>query len=238
MNQGPLIFLGAFLALALSWHGMVVVPAVQLGRMQETNAPPTGIRYPTARNGLAQQGRDVYRANGCFYCHTLQVRAKGSGPDIERGWGKRHSVAPDYLYENPVMLGDLRAGPDLANIGERQADAIFHLLHLYNPQITAKGSTMPQYPFLFETKKIGHRPSPNALKLPEEFTPKPGFEVVPKLEAQTLVAYLQSLQADISLFEAPLPQPRKKPGADGDTNQPPSSATGTNQPAVTTPPTK
>jgi len=227
MNQGPIIFLGVYLAMALSWLGMVFVPEMQLGRMQETTVPPAGARYPAPRNGLAQEGRDVYRANGCYYCHTQQVRARGFGADFERGWGARHSVAPDYLYDRPVMLGNLRVGPDLANIGVRQPDAATHLLHLYNPQITAKGSTMPPYKFLFEKRKISGSPSPEALKLSGEFAPEPGFEVVPKPEALALVAYLQSLRADVPLFEAPLPLPGKKTGASS-TNQPPAGATNAN----------
>lgn len=234
MNQGPLIFLGVYLAMAMSWLGMVFVPQLQLGRMQETTVPPAGGRYPSPRSGLAQEGREVYRANGCYYCHTQQVRPRGFGADAERGWGPRHSVAADYLYDRPVMLGQVRVGPDLANVGARQPDAAVLLLHLYNPQITAKGSTMPPYAFLFEKRKAKGAPSPNALKLSGEFAPEAGFEVVPKRDASALAAYLQSLRADVSLFEAPLPlPPAKKAGAA--TNQPPSGATGTN-PAPGAPP--
>ena len=233
MKHGPLLFLGVFFALALSWQGLVVLPVVQLGRLQETNVPPANVRYPTPRSGLAQQGREVYRANGCYYCHTQQVRPQGFGADFERGWGKRYSVAPDYLYERPVMLGHLRVGPDLANIGARQPDPATHLLHLYNPQITAKGSTMPPYSFLFAKQKIHRQPSYEVLKLTGEFAPEADYEVVPKAEAQALVAYLLSLQTEVSLFEAPLPLPKKKPGVEGDTNQPPATAAVTNQ--VTSP---
>ena len=44
-----------------------------------------------------------------------------TGPDIARGWGVRQSVAEDYLYDDPVQLGSLRAGPDLADVGVRDA---------------------------------------------------------------------------------------------------------------------
>jgi hypothetical protein len=39
------------------------------------------------------------------------------GTDIARGWGKRRSVAADYVYDATVQLGTRRAGPDLANTG-------------------------------------------------------------------------------------------------------------------------
>jgi cytochrome c oxidase cbb3-type subunit 2 len=44
------------------------------------------------------------------------------------------SVAADYLYDFPVQLGSLRAGPDLANIGVRAPDANWQLQHLYAPK--------------------------------------------------------------------------------------------------------
>ncbi|HWI56104.1 MAG TPA: ribosomal protein L7/L12, partial [Bacillota bacterium] len=73
MNYGPLIFLAAFFALSSSWFGLVLAPQLQVGRLQQTNTVATGASYPLARPGLAQQGRDVYRANGCASCHSQQV---------------------------------------------------------------------------------------------------------------------------------------------------------------------
>ena len=130
------------------------------------------------------------------------------GTDIARGWGVRRSVAADFLYDNPVQLGSLRAGPDLANIGVRLADANIQLLHLYAPQSVAKNSTMPAFRYLFEVRKIGDAPSPDAVTLPKEFAPAAGYEVVPKTEAKELVAYLLSLRANVPLYEAPFTPPQ------------------------------
>jgi cytochrome c oxidase cbb3-type subunit II len=77
------------------------------------------------------------------------------------------------------------------------------LLHLYAPQSVAKNSTMPAFRYLFEVRKIGSAPSPNAVTLPKEFAPAAGCEVVPKTEAKELVAYLLSLRANVPLYEAP-----------------------------------
>jgi cytochrome c oxidase cbb3-type subunit 2 len=115
----------------------------------------------------------------------------------------RQSVAEDYLYDQPVQLGSLRAGPDLANAGAR-ADASWQLLHLYAPKSVVKGSTMPPFRYLFVMRKIGREPSPDALKLPPEFAPPAGCEVVPKPEARELAAYLLSLRANVPLFSAPI----------------------------------
>src|SRR5262249_28061060 len=102
-----------------------------------------------------------------------------------------------------------------------------HLLHLYNPQITSKGSIMPPYPYLFAKRRLrpGRAPSPEALVLAGEFAPEPGYEIVPKSEAIALVNYMLSLQSDISLFEAPwAPKPKSE------TNAAPDSAALTNAP--------
>src|ERR1051326_3693617 len=82
MNYGPLIFLGAFFALAASWFGLVLTPQVQVGRLQQTNTVLTGITYPLARPGVAREGIDVYRANGCASCHSQQVRQTGTVCDL------------------------------------------------------------------------------------------------------------------------------------------------------------
>ncbi|MBI3876691.1 MAG: cytochrome-c oxidase, partial [Verrucomicrobia bacterium] len=70
MKRGPLIFLGAFFALACSWAALVLAPQLQLGALEPGNVLNSSDLYPTPRPGLAQQGAEVYRANGCFYCHT------------------------------------------------------------------------------------------------------------------------------------------------------------------------
>src|SRR6267378_237315 len=82
MNYGPLIFLAAFFALAGSWFGFVLTPQMQVGQLQQTNTVPDGVTYPVARPGLAKEGLDVYRANGCAACHSQQVRQTGTEAEV------------------------------------------------------------------------------------------------------------------------------------------------------------
>ncbi|MDB6017082.1 MAG: cytochrome-c oxidase [Pedosphaera sp.] len=207
MNPGPLVFLATFFALATSWLGFVVMPQLQIGRQQQVEIKDTGEMYPARRPGLAKQGEEVYRANGCYYCHSQQVRPLGFGTDVARGWGARpspvQSVAQDYLYDQPVMLGSQRVGPDLTNIGLRQTNEVWLLSHLYNPQLTSKGSTMPPYPFLFMKSKLalGEKPSPNAVFVVNG--PKENYEILPTDKAKALVAYLGSLHSEAIVFETP-----------------------------------
>ncbi|MBA4148521.1 MAG: cbb3-type cytochrome c oxidase subunit II [Verrucomicrobia bacterium] len=226
MNYGPILFLGIFLSFALSWAGMVFLPQKQLGHQELAKPFDAEALYPTPHSGLAEQGRQVYRAEGCAACHTQQVRPQ----DVPQ-YGLRFTVAQDYLRDEPVQFGSLRLGPDLANIGARMPDAKWHLLHLYNPRITIEKSLMPQYKYLFEKRKIRGERSANALDLPKGFEVEEGFEVVPTDRADSLVAYMKSLRSDASLFESPLPT---VPETD-DTNAAPASAeaatpTNTNSP--------
>ncbi|MEJ0089151.1 MAG: cbb3-type cytochrome c oxidase subunit II [Limisphaerales bacterium] len=257
MKNGFVIFLAAFGVLLMSWSTFVLLPQLQLGGAKQVAVLNSSDVYPVNRPGEANQGLQVYRANGCAACHTEQVQQTGvvcevvltsagknpsvvsnlvatlklrslteqeaeaaagkitaaggkaethviaTGADIARGWGLRRSVAQDFLYDNLVQLGSLRVGPDLADVGRRRPDANWQLLHLYAPKSVVENSAMPPFRYLFETKKIGATPSPDALILKKEFAPAAGYEVVPKPEAKKLVAYLLSLHTDVPLYDAP-----------------------------------
>ena len=164
------------------WNG--TLPQVVLAKTDKESADKMG---------------DLLKAAGC----KSETRIYAFGTDLARGWGNRRSVAADFLYDNPVQLGSLRAGPDLANIGVRMADAKVQLQHLYAPGAVAKNSAMPAFRYLFEVRRLGDAPSADALTLPKEFAPAAGYEVVPKAEAKQLVAYLLSLRANVPLYEAP-----------------------------------
>ena len=209
MNNAPFIFLGLLFTFVASFGGLVVAPQMQIGRQVAVPDKLTGIPYPSLRPGLAAQGKEVYRSLGCAECHTRNVRPAYFSSDMARGWGTRFTVAQDYLNDYPVMLGNLRAGPDLTNIGARQPDANWHLHHLYNPRAEVPGSLMPRYPFLFNVKP-GATPTRESI---HHFATE---------DAHKLVAYLLSLQATTPLFESPLPPPK--------TNAP--TATATNAPAA------
>jgi cbb3-type cytochrome oxidase cytochrome c subunit len=140
-----------------------------------------------------------------------EIHIVATGVDIARGWGLRRSVAADFLYDTPVQLGSLRAGPDLANVGARLPDLNWQLVHLYAPSAVAKNSAMPPFRFLFEVRKLGAASSPDALQFPKDFPPPAGCEVVPTPEAKQLAAYLLSLKADVPLYEAPFTPVMTKP---------------------------
>lgn len=209
MSRSSHLFAGIFGSFAVSCFALVLVPQMQLGGLQPQVDEENNDVYPV-RN--PRQGRDVYVAEGCQYCHSQQVRDPQYGTDLERGWGARRTVARDYLYEAAPTPGSSRLGPDLANIGSAdwrnedkddprkpaRRDRAWHYLHLYQPKSVVTESNMPPYRYLFEKRKIAGERANDALNIKSE----DGYEIVPKAEAKHLVSYLLSLDRSHSLKEA------------------------------------
>ena len=65
MNSGPLLFLGLFATMAVSWLSFVMGPELQNGQLAQTNTVVVGDAspqaYPLAEPGEAHQGEEVYR---------------------------------------------------------------------------------------------------------------------------------------------------------------------------------
>ncbi len=156
---------------------MGVIPGMVLSR-----TPPTpGLQPLTAAQA---RGRDIYVSEGCEYCHTQNVRPLQQ--DLVFG---RPSVAGDYAYSTPELLGDHRNGPDLTNIGSRQPSTAWQYIHLWDPRAVVHDSIMPRYPWLFAVKSRAE-PGDDVVPLPPGFAPK--GVVVTTDESRDLVAYLES----------------------------------------------
>jgi len=203
MNRAPILFLGVFFALAFSFVGLVLTNQLTYGSFTTHVDEDEGKAFPQALPGIAAQGKLVYQDLGCIACHTQQVRRPGFGSDTgegSRGWGERQSVARDYLREERVLLGSQRVGPDLRNLAARKnpdgaeftADWLYR--YLYDPELVVKDSNQPRYAFLFKTQQIVGESSSKALQLTADHAPKSGYEIVPTVRAQALVAYLMSLK--------------------------------------------
>ena len=115
------------------------------------------------QSGMVTRGARVYAANGCNYCHSEQVRAEYSGADIERKWGDRRSAPRDYIFERPVLLGKMRMGQDLANIGARAPK------EEESPSPTGGASPAPQ----------GAAASPGSIASAKAASPPPGTSPSP-----------------------------------------------------------
>ncbi|HEX4639297.1 MAG TPA: cbb3-type cytochrome c oxidase subunit II [Chthoniobacterales bacterium] len=122
------LFLGLFGTFAFSWLGLTVIPNMQIGALSPQSDEEGTDTYPVPKSGMADHGRRVFAANGCVYCHSQQIRPYYAGTDLDRvrdagpsprpKWGERRSAPRDYIFEQPVLLGQDRLGPDLANMGK------------------------------------------------------------------------------------------------------------------------
>jgi cytochrome c oxidase cbb3-type subunit II len=187
------LVVGSMIILSAATALLVVMPYLLL----KDTKPPPGLKPYT---DVQLQGRQVYIANGCLYCHSQQPRDIAQAPDALRGWG-RASIAADYAYDTPHLLGTMRTGPDLLNIGARQPSRDWHLGHLYAPRAYTPGSTMPAYPYMFEVRQGAAQPGDVVVNLPPAFA-KPGQVVVAKPEALALVEYLISLDRTYPALKA------------------------------------
>jgi cytochrome c oxidase cbb3-type subunit II len=178
-HVGVLVFSAAAIYAALAIM-IGVVPGIVLSK-----SPPSPGIAPL--NAAQARGRDVYVGEGCSYCHTQFVRPLAQ----DRVWG-RASVAGDYAYSTPQLLGTERTGPDLSNIGARQPSNVWQSIHLYEPRALVNGSIMPAYPWLFVLKDKAD-PGDVVVSVPPAYAPA-GKVVVATVDEQDLVAYLTSLK--------------------------------------------
>ena len=195
MNSEKPLIAGAIAMVAVAGLLLVAIPYIQLKDV----GPPDGLHPYTAAQ---QRGRDEYIRQGCMYCHSQQPRDRRQAPDGERGWG-RPSVAGDYYYDKPHLLGTMRTGPDLLNIGARQPSADWQLGHLFQPRAYVPGSIMPPYPFLFDVKDRVE-PGDRVVTFPPGTVP-PGKVVVAQPRALDLAAYLLSLDRTYPVLKAERP---------------------------------
>jgi cytochrome c oxidase cbb3-type subunit 2 len=99
-------------------------------------------------------GRDVYISEGCYGCHSQQIRPFRS--ETER-YG-HYSVAGEFVYDRPFQWGSKRTGPDLARVGGKYSRRLARTA----PDGSAGGrpdSNMPAYPWLARKRGRSGRPS-------------------------------------------------------------------------------
>jgi cytochrome c oxidase cbb3-type subunit I/II len=96
---------------------------------------------------LELAGRDIYIAEGCYNCHSQQIRTMK--PDVLR-YGD-YSRLGESIYDHPFQWGSKRTGPDLAREGGKRPN-VWHYDHMRKPTDISPGSNMPPYPWLLEKR--------------------------------------------------------------------------------------
>jgi cbb3-type cytochrome oxidase subunit 1/cbb3-type cytochrome oxidase cytochrome c subunit len=158
----------ATLLLAFAFVLVVLLPSLEGEQSEPTILADRHRNYEV--DGAAADGRAVYLQEGCQTCHTQVVRPIVS--DVGLG---AVSVAGDYAYETPVLIGHRRLGPDLMHVAGRSIDARaaelagpegdpsqyreeagrdvarFLEAHLRDPRAARPWSTMPSYDHLSDS---------------------------------------------------------------------------------------
>jgi mono/diheme cytochrome c family protein len=107
------------------------------------NPERTVIAHPYTEE--EQAGRELFYSNGCNYCHTQYVREQDTGMGEPTQGG-------DYVFDNPMILGSERTGPDLSYIGRKHSEA-WEIRHLETPREMSPMSIMPSFDFLSDIEK-------------------------------------------------------------------------------------
>jgi len=94
-------------------------------------------------SALEQEGRDLYVREGCYLCHSQQIRPL---VDEKLRYGNP-STLEESIYDHPYQWGSKRTGPDLARLGKKYPD-MWHYQHMMDPRQIQPKSIMPAYDWL------------------------------------------------------------------------------------------
>jgi len=178
------------IVVVISIGGLIEI--VPLMASSAATQPYPGVKpYPP----LQLAGRDVYIREGCYGCHSQQIRPFRS--ETER-YGP-YSVAGEFVYDRPFQFGSKRTGPDLARVGKRYSDE-WHRIHLMKPQELVPDSNMPAYPWLAKNMIDGELVQRKMRALQTLGDPYSDEEIAAaadavagRTELDALVEYLQNL---------------------------------------------
>ncbi|MEM7053036.1 MAG: cytochrome-c oxidase, cbb3-type subunit II [Pseudomonadota bacterium] len=185
--------MAVLILVVISIGGLVqIVPLMFKATIVE---PAPGVEVYSA---LELAGRDVYVREGCYSCHSQQIRPFRS--ETER-YG-HYSVAGEFVYDRPFQWGSKRTGPDLARVGGKYSDD-WHYLHMVDPRAVVPDSNMPAYTWLPERMLNPEQIQRNMRALQrlgdpytDEMIAAAGTDLVGKTELDAIVAYLQGLGQD------------------------------------------
>jgi cbb3-type cytochrome c oxidase subunit II len=128
---------GSFVFLAIGIGGTILLPYL-------LDDPGTaGAQNLTLEEA---RGRAIYKREGCWYCHTQQVRKPEANMGTVRIPGDigPETTPEEYAGQKPTFWGTERQGPDLSHAAARNG-AVWQREHLKDPQSTSPGSLMPAF---------------------------------------------------------------------------------------------
>lgn len=223
LERKPVPFL-IFALLAILVGGLIEIVPLYLIK---SNIPTIASVKPYTP--LELQGRDIYVREGCYTCHSQQVRPFRS--ETER-YGE-YAKAGEYVYDHPFQWGSKRNGPDLSRegvvSGKQYKPNSWHYNHMENPQKLNEQSIMPAYQWLL-TDNLDISTTPRKIRVMQYLgVPYPegydkianedlmkqaqgivddlrsqGIQTAPEKEIIALIAYLQRLGKDVHAAGQPV----------------------------------
>ncbi len=115
-----------------------------------------------SRQDLIGIGQDIYRIEGCWYCHTDQTRTLVQ--DVVQNGSAQYPAPPssanEYIYQSVTFPGTRRIGPDLSRVGIKRPHRDWHASHFWSPTSKSLGSVMPSFAHFFDDDPTGTAPNP------------------------------------------------------------------------------
>lgn len=160
---------GALLLFAVGAVLTTIVPPMVNPEMWESEYPVHEYTEQELR------GIEIYKSEGCVYCHTQQIRHLASD---KRRYGWRLVEAPEsesweYVNDKYNFIGTKRTGPDLARVGGKYSSE-WHWAHFKDP------------------RNMGEK-FPNRKGMYERVSIMPSFKHLSDEEIKDLTAYIQTL---------------------------------------------
>ena len=209
MLEGKSAFFAVAVTIVISIGGLVeILPLYTL------KGAPEPISTVKPYTPLEQGGRDIYVSEGCYNCHSQQVRPFRAETLRYGPWSR----GGEFIYDRPFQLGSRRIGPDLQRVGGKNPNT-WHYEHINDPRTLSPGSIMPRYSWLYDytytveditasvnaLRTLGH-PYPEDIDVEElvhtqaqgivDDLKTAGIEVEADRQIIALIAYLQRLGQD------------------------------------------
>lgn len=192
------VVLTVLVLIALAIGGAVeIIPMLKI----ESNIPKIAAVTPYTPLELA--GRDIYVANGCYNCHSQQIRPLRWETDR---YGE-YSKIGEFVYDHPFQWGSRRTGPDLSRAGwvgsSTYKTAIWHYNHFTKPKEINPQTIMPAYPW-FAKNSVDLTDIPKKIRAMQTLGVPyaPGYDQKAvadyKQEAQSIVAELKASGVEIT----------------------------------------
>jgi len=115
-----------------------------------------------SRRALIKMGEDIYRIEGCWYCHTDQTRTLVQDTVLNGSaeYPAPPSSANEYIFQKVTFPGTRRIGPDISRVGIKRPHRDWHMSHFQSPSSESKGSIMPSFGHFFDDDPAGTFTSP------------------------------------------------------------------------------